>query len=158
MSEVQTAAGEAGTERRQALMQVCADALDSELTRAAEAFPEAATAEDLRPPEVGLVMLRGRISGSGNPFNVGEVTVTRAVVKLADGTVGYGYQMGRSLARARAAAIIDALGQSEHHRPTLDAAFVEPVRVRVAGERAETARQTAATRVDFFTMARGEDQ
>jgi len=158
MSNVHTTPVELVTERRQALMQVCADALDSELMRAVAAFPDAATAEDLRPPEVGLVMLRGRISGSGNPFNVGEITVTRAVVKLAEGTVGYGYQMGRSRARARAAAIIDALGQADRHRPTLDAVFVTPVRARVAGERAETARQTAATRVDFFTMARGEDQ
>ena len=36
----------------------------------------------LRRPEIGLVMVKGRISGSGAPFCAGEMTVTRAAVRL----------------------------------------------------------------------------
>ena len=31
----------------------------------------------LRPPECGLVMVRGRMGGSGAPYNAGEATVVR---------------------------------------------------------------------------------
>ena len=44
---------------------------------------------ELRAPETGLVMLRGRIGGSGASFNVGEATVTRAAVQLASGEQGF---------------------------------------------------------------------
>src|ERR1700744_4491144 len=36
----------------------------------------------LRPPETGLAMVRGRVGGSGDPFNLGEATVTRATLRL----------------------------------------------------------------------------
>ena len=36
----------------------------------------------LRAPETGLVMVRGRIGGTGAPFNVGEMTVTRCSVPV----------------------------------------------------------------------------
>ncbi|MGQ3358871.1 MAG: phosphonate C-P lyase system protein PhnG, partial [Phreatobacter sp.] len=42
-------------------------------------------AEVLRAPEIGLVMVRGRVGGDGAPFNLGEATVTRAAVALPDG-------------------------------------------------------------------------
>src|SRR5260370_10209952 len=45
----------------------------------------------LRRPEIGLVMLQGRISGSGAPFAAGEMTVTRAAVRLDSGQLGIGY-------------------------------------------------------------------
>ncbi len=35
----------------------------------------------LRRPETGLVMVQGRIGGSGAHFNLGEVTVTRCVLR-----------------------------------------------------------------------------
>ena len=40
----------------------------------------------LRSPEIGGVMVRGRAGAIGAPFNLGEMTVTRASIKLADGT------------------------------------------------------------------------
>src|SRR2546429_5457117 len=47
--------------------------------------------EDLREPENGLVMVRGRIGGDGAPFNLGEAAGTRAPVRLATGEGGFGY-------------------------------------------------------------------
>jgi alpha-D-ribose 1-methylphosphonate 5-triphosphate synthase subunit PhnG len=49
----------------------------------------------VRRPEIGLVMLQGRISGSGAPFAAGEMTVTRAAIRLQSGELGIGYVGGR---------------------------------------------------------------
>ena len=68
--------------------------------------------EDLREPENGLVMVRGRIGGDGAPFNLGEATVSRAAVRLATGEVGFGYTLGRDRQKARMIALCDALVQS----------------------------------------------
>lgn len=142
---------------RQALMRICADATPEELARALADCGDVPNAQDVRPPEAGLVMLRGRIGGDGAPFNVGEATVTRAVVRLADGTLGYSYLLGRSVERARLAAIVDALGQHETWRARLETVLVAPVAARREAELARQREEAAATRVNFFTMVRGED-
>ncbi|MBB3771825.1 alpha-D-ribose 1-methylphosphonate 5-triphosphate synthase subunit PhnG [Angulomicrobium tetraedrale] len=126
--------------------------IDAVLARLAP-LPSAA---DLRPPEVGLVMLRGRTGGDGAPFNLGEATVARAAVRLADGASGFAYRLGRDARAARAAAIIDALWQDADRRAAVEAAL-KPVRARLAGEVAQVRAETAATKVDFFTLVRGED-
>lgn len=136
-------------------MSTCAAATSAELAEVAGRLAPASTPADIRPAEPGLVMLRGRMGGEGSAFNVGEATVTRAAVRLADGRRGFAYQLGRDTAKARNAAILDALMQGAE-RPAVEAALA-PVRERLAREAASAARRTAATRVDFFTMARGED-
>ena len=93
--------------------QATADELLAALARAGAA-PEA---EDLRAPETGLVMVRGRIGGDGRPFNAGEATVTRAAVRLPGGETGFAYHLGRDRARARLAAILDAHWQRPEARP-----------------------------------------
>lgn len=138
-------------------MRICAEALEAELEEALRACGGAPGARDVRAPEIGLVMLRGRIGGDGAPFNVGEATVTRAVVAVADGTMGYAYLLGRSVRRARLAAIVEALGQDAGHRAVLEAVLVAPVRARLDAALATQRAQSAATRVNFFTLVRGED-
>jgi len=138
-------------------MRICADATEAELEQAVAAFGPAAEADEVRAPETGLVMLRGRIGGDGTPFNVGEATVTRAVVRLKNGTLGYAYLLGRSAKRARCAAVIDALGQYEAMRAMLQEALVDPVESRRNAELKREREETAATRVNFFTLVRGED-
>jgi alpha-D-ribose 1-methylphosphonate 5-triphosphate synthase subunit PhnG len=113
--------------------------------------------EDLRPPESGLVMLRGRIAGAGAPFNVGEATVTRAAVKLASGEIGASYIFGRDTAKARSAALVDALWQSDQWRARIEADVIDPLSHSLSETDGRAAAQTAATRVDFFTLVRGED-
>src|SRR5438445_13338578 len=68
--------------------------------------------EDLREPENGLVMARGRAGGDGAPFNLGEATISRAAVRLSTGAVGFGYTLGRDREKARLIALCDALVQS----------------------------------------------
>lgn len=111
---------------------------------------------DLKPAEAGLVMLRGRIGGDGAPFNLGEASVTRAVVELRGGVRGYGFALGRDRAKARAAAVLDALWQVEGERDLVSSEVLAPVAARLSAEKARTMAETAATRVDFFTMVRGE--
>ncbi len=143
---------------RQRLMLACARATVDEMAAAVARFDVAGAARDLRPVETGLVMLRGRVGATGAPFNVGEVAVTRAAVRLPDRSVGFGYQMGRSHERARLAAVIDALGQDQSRRTLLETDFITPVLARAAAEDRDVAAQSAQTRVDFLTMARGEDE
>lgn len=114
--------------------------------------------EFVRPPEAGMVMVRGRIGGGGAPFNLGEATVTRAVARLKSGAVGYATVLGRDLRRAGFAALLDAAWQTEAHRDLVEADLLGPVRARLAASAELTARRTAATKVAFFTLVRGEDE
>ncbi|WP_404864046.1 phosphonate C-P lyase system protein PhnG [Georhizobium sp. MAB10] len=110
----------------------------------------------VRPPETGLVTLRGRIGGGGSPFNVGEVTVTRASVEL-DGHIGHAYALGRDRKKALQSAICDALCQDETRREMIEQQILKPLRKAEQEADARRAEETAATKVDFFTMVRGED-
>ena len=110
----------------------------------------------LRSPEIGGVMVRGRAGAIGAPFNLGEMTVTRASVKLADGTVGHGYVQGRSKDHALQAALVDALMQTEAADP-VETALLTPLRDAITARKTDRAAKAAATKVDFFTMVRGED-
>ncbi|MDF3810565.1 MULTISPECIES: phosphonate C-P lyase system protein PhnG [Rhodopseudomonas] len=111
---------------------------------------------DLRQPENGLVMLRGRIGGDGAAFNLGEATVSRAAVRLDSGEVGFGYALGRDRDKARAIALCDAMLQSADHADLVEAEVLAPLRQRLEAQDNVVAEQTAATRVDFYTLLRGE--
>jgi alpha-D-ribose 1-methylphosphonate 5-triphosphate synthase subunit PhnG len=112
--------------------------------------------ENLREPENGLVMVRGRIGGDGAPFNIGEATVSRAAIRLASGEVGFGYTLGRDRQKARMMALCDALIQSADHADALEAQVLAPLRAAMTSKRNRSAAETAATRVDFYTLVRGE--
>lgn len=113
--------------------------------------------EWLRRPHVGLVMVRGKAGGTGNQFNLGEMTVTRCALRLADGTIGHGYVQGRDRCHAQLAALLDALLQHDDRRQALMAQVIEPLQAKHAKHRQERSRKAAATKVEFFTMVRGEN-
>lgn len=110
----------------------------------------------VRGPEAGLVMIRGRIGGGGAPFNLGEATVSRATIRLETGEIGFGQTLGLAPRKAELAAVFDALAQRDDHAGAV-ADLVASIEKAIASQDAEQRRQTAATRVDFFTMVRGED-
>ena len=112
--------------------------------------------ENLREAENGLVMVRGRIGGDGAPFNMGEATVSRAAVRLATGEIGFGYTLGRDRQKAEMIALCDALIQTSDHAGVIETQVLAPLRAAIASERHRKAAETAATRVDFYTMVRGE--
>jgi len=143
-------------EQRRAAMAVLARATSGEIeSQITSHFPDI-DGTDLRPPEIGLVMLRGRIGGDGSPFNVGEATVTRAAVKLPSGEVGFAYVLGRDEKKARLAALCDALWQKRSQ--DVERHVLAPLRNAQQKRRDLERAQTAATRVDFFTLVRGEDE
>ncbi len=110
----------------------------------------------LRPPEAGAVMVRGRAGGTGGAFNLGETTVTRCALQLADGTVGHAYVAGHDREKARIAALCDALMQTDA-APRVRAGVLVPLAGTARAAAMARAGRAAATRVDFFTLVRGED-
>jgi alpha-D-ribose 1-methylphosphonate 5-triphosphate synthase subunit PhnG len=107
----------------------------------------------LRRPETGLFMVRGRIGGTGNRFNFGEITVTRCTLRLSDGCSGVAYVHGRSHRRAEMAALADALLQGDS-RPVLQQALLDPIAQYLEERAAQMAHKAQSTRVEFFTVAR----
>jgi alpha-D-ribose 1-methylphosphonate 5-triphosphate synthase subunit PhnG len=101
-------------------------------------------------------MVRGRIGGDGAPFNLGEATVSRAAVRLASGEVGFGYTLGRDREKARMIALCDALVQSHEFADDIETQVIAPLRAAMLARRSARAAEAAATRVDFYTMVRGE--
>ena len=111
----------------------------------------------LRAAETGLVMVRGRAGGTGAPFNLGEMTVTRCSVTLDDGRVGHAYVPGRDGRHAERAAVLDAILQDEAAREALGPMIIEPLVAARRARQQETRARVAGTRVEFFTMVRGEE-
>lgn len=139
------------------MMSVLARASASDLQMRLNALANRPAFTQVRRPEVGLVMIRGRIAGSGAPFNVGEATVTRSCVQIASGEIGVSYILGRDVAKANDAALVDALWQCADWRDRVEDVVVRPLAEELAQRDAHAAAATAQTRVDFFTLVRGED-
>lgn len=137
------------TDARRRWLGVLAKATTAEL----EAIRPETPLEILRAPEIGLVMVRGRAGATGKRFNLGEVTVTRCAVRAPDGTIGHGHVMGRDKKKARLVAEIDAALQ----RAADPLAVIAPLARAQHERRAATLRKAAATRVEFFTLVRGDE-
>lgn len=119
----------------------------------------------LRRPETGLMMIQARVGGSGERFNLGEVTVTRCALRLGEmddaSPVGVSYVLGRDHRQAQLAAIADALLQDATHHGDLEVRLLEPIRQSLMQKKSTRHARAQTTKVDFFTVAReassGED-
>jgi alpha-D-ribose 1-methylphosphonate 5-triphosphate synthase subunit PhnG len=140
---------------RAAWMGLLARADAADLAAAMHALGAPPAFEALRPAQQGLVMARGRAGATGAAFNLGETTATRCAVRLATGETGVAYVLGRGKAHALNAALCDAMLQGP------DAARVRervlaPLAEAEAKRRAARAAKAAATKVEFFTLVRGD--
>jgi alpha-D-ribose 1-methylphosphonate 5-triphosphate synthase subunit PhnG len=144
-------------EARRRWMSVLACATPAELASAWAGLGAPPPYRVLRGPECGLVMVRGRAGGTGAEFNLGEMTVTRCSVQLADGVTGHAWVRGRSASHAEQAAVLDALLQDASRRPGLEAAVVAPLAEGQASRRQAARARVAPSRVEFFTMVRGDE-
>ena len=108
----------------------------------------------LKAPETGTMMVEGRAGGAGRRFNLGEATVTRCVVRLSNGRMGFSYALGRDGRKARLAAILDARLQLNPQDEALRSG-VASLAAKQAAARDLASRKAAATKVDFFTLVRG---
>lgn len=111
----------------------------------------------IRAPEIGLAQVQARMGATGKRFNMGDVTVTRCVLKLANGNLGYSYLSGRNKGHAELAAVIDALMQSENYQEALMQSIIEPLQAKRVEQQQQRQQQVASSKVDFFTLVRGED-
>jgi alpha-D-ribose 1-methylphosphonate 5-triphosphate synthase subunit PhnG len=143
--------------KRRAAMAVLAESAAAEIASLVETLEPLPAFDDMRAPENGLVMIRGRVGGDGAQFNLGEATVSRAVVRLATGEIGFGYVLGRDRGKARLIALCDALVQTKDHSAAIENNVIAPLQARLEAQLDLRARQVAATKVDFFTLVRGED-
>jgi alpha-D-ribose 1-methylphosphonate 5-triphosphate synthase subunit PhnG len=155
MDAIKQNTGTAANVRKRA-MGLLARASTAELQAGWQAIEPKPDVHPVRGPETGLVMVRGRVGGGGDPFNLGEATVSRATVRLTSGEIGHGQLLGNDREKARLAAIFDALHQRPEHRSIVDQ-LIDAVESRIHAEDRKHAEQTAATRVDFFTMVRGDN-
>ena len=144
-----------GQARRKAAMAVLAHSEAADIAGHLEAIALPAH-EDLREPENGLVMVRGRVGGDGAPFSLGEATVSRAAVRLSTGEVGFGYTLGRDRHKAKLIALCDAMVQSDEFATAVEADVIAPLRAAMIEKRSRKSAEAAATRVDFYTLVRGE--
>ena len=137
---------------RQRWMGILARSTEAELASLWEHYDEKREYSFLREPEIGLVMVRGRAGGTGARFNLGEMTVSRCSVTLKDGTIGHGYVKGRNRKHAEMIAVFDA-----HFQTTGAAPFINELAAVQKRRSDQKSAKAAATKVDFYTMVRGED-
>jgi alpha-D-ribose 1-methylphosphonate 5-triphosphate synthase subunit PhnG len=136
-------------------MSLLAQADPAELAAAMDAFAPPADAAWLRPAQTGLYMLRGRIGGTGPQFNFGEVTVTRCSVQ-AGSHIGHAWVRGSNARHAELAALADAILQDDEQHAQVRTQVVEPLRRMLDERRDAASRKAAASKVEFFTVVRGE--
>ncbi|KAJ55682.1 phosphonate metabolism protein PhnG [Actibacterium mucosum KCTC 23349] len=142
---------------RQEWMSLLAKSPKGVLSTLVDALGAAPSFSWLRAPEIGGVMVRGRAGGTGAAFNMGEMTITRCTLKLEEsGVVGHAYVQGRDKDHARNVALVDALLQTER-AADIRASVLTPLAADMTTRRNTRAAKAAATKVDFFTLARGED-
>ncbi len=143
-------------QQRQRWMRVLAMAPAETLEDAWQALENKPDYTLLRTAEVGSAMVRARAGGSGGQFNMGEMTVTRCVVRLSNGMTGHAYVAGRDKRKTELAAAFDALLQMDDHRANLLPTLIVPLETRQQSARDVRSRKVQATRVNFFTMVRGD--
>ena len=111
----------------------------------------------LKSAETGTLMIEGRAGGTGRRFNLGEATMTRCVVRLESGTMGFAYALGTDRGKALLCAILDALLQDPVGGPALADSEIAPLAAHQNAVRELALRKAASTKVDFFTLVRGHD-
>ncbi len=143
---------------RQRRLRLLARAERCRLEQVYAALPQQPGYRRLKQPETGLAMLRARAGGVGQRFNLGEMTISRCVVALeAGGVMGVGYVPGRDQRKAELVALFDALSQDAAMAAALEASLFAPLESELNQAQATREAKVAATKVDFFTMVRGED-
>ena len=142
---------------RQRWMRVLAHSQPAALSARMSALSLAPEYDTLRAPEIGLVQIQARMGGTGERFFAGDATLTRAAIRLNSGTLGYSYVLGRDKAHAERCAVIDALLQEQPYFQTLMEILIAPLEADRAARIAARQAEVNTSRVDFFTLVRGDN-
>ncbi|WP_196861925.1 MULTISPECIES: phosphonate C-P lyase system protein PhnG [unclassified Polaromonas] len=143
-------------EPRRRWLAILARASRPELEAALMPFGDLPPLAHVRAPEPGMVMLRGRVGGTGDAFNLGEASVTRCALRVGASALGVGYALGRDRRKAELIAIFDAWLQDAGRHARLQREVVEPLAIQQAAQRSTASQAAATSKVEFFTFVRGE--
>jgi|SRR5476649_869463 len=144
-------------EQRQRWMAVLAASPPARLAALWQALELRAEYQLVRAPEIGLTQLQARMGATGRRFVMGDMTVTRAVIRLENGTYGYSYIAGRDKAHAELCALADGLMQQAAYQERLQRNLIEPLAALRREQQQMRGTEIAASRVDFFTLVRGDN-
>jgi alpha-D-ribose 1-methylphosphonate 5-triphosphate synthase subunit PhnG len=145
------------TAQRQQLISVLAKSSLSDIKKYWKQSLEDFDYSTLRQPQTGMVMAVARTEAKGEPFNLGEVSVTRCALRLSSGETGIGYVMGSNKEHALHVAMLDAIAQQQNQYAEIHAQVIQPLQQKFLQTHQKQQQKTDSTRVDFFTMVRGED-
>ena len=144
-----------GFSSRQRSMAILARARRQDLEAVIQRVGGVPDVEVLKPAEAGTILIEGRAGGTGARFNVGEAAVTRCVIRTAEGKLGVAYALGVDRRKSFLAAVLDGLLQDPAQHPRL-LGEIDRLALEQESIRGTKSRKAAATRVEFFTMVRGE--
>ena len=119
------------TATRQRWMRVLAHSQPAALAARMNALSLTPDYDTLRAPEIGLVQIQARMGGTGERFFAGDATLTRAV--------------------------IDALLQEQPYFQTLMETLITPLEADRSARLAARQAEVNTSRVDFFTLVRGDN-
>ncbi len=142
--------------KRQEWMSILAKADPKLLNRLWCDFSDRPSWTNIRAPETGMVMVRGKTGGVGTTFNVGEMTLTRATVRLDNGISGVAYVQGRSALKAEQSAVLDAMLQDDRYATSTFTSIIKPLEKAIKKQKTTAGKKAAKTKVEFFTMVRGK--
>lgn len=145
------------TATRQRWMRVLAHSQPAALRDRMNALSLTPDYDTIRAPEIGLVQIQARMGGTGQRFFAGDAPLTRAAIRLNSGTLGYSYVLGRDKAHAERCALIDALLQQPETQALLQEKLIAPLAALREEQRQLRAREIASSKVDFFTLVRGDN-
>lgn len=146
-------------QQRQQLLSTLARSSFSDIETHWNSNPDQHQFQHIRKPETGMIMAVGRAGGNGDPFNMGEVTVSRCTLRLESGETGFGYVRGRNLKHAETIALLDAISQkhNDESRHVVEE-LLPALQKLIETEKQQKQSDAQQTRVDFFTMVRGESE
>jgi len=141
---------------RQRFMGILARASGDEVAALLARIEPQPSYELIKRPETGTLMLEGRAGGAGQRFNMGEATMTRCVIRLSDGTMGFSYALGRDRKKAEQSAVLDAVLKSNKSEAAMLHDGINAMAQSQSEQRDQASRKAAATKVNFFTLVRGD--
>jgi alpha-D-ribose 1-methylphosphonate 5-triphosphate synthase subunit PhnG len=128
----------------------------TDLESAVEKFNPAAAYDYIVKPETGMLMVQAKADGSNARFNLGEITVSKCILKVNGQYLGAGWTMGSDLRHAELAALFDGLLQDPEYHQAINETLIPLLREKQKARNDRLLKDAADTKVDFFTLKRGE--
>lgn len=107
-------------------------------------------------PETGMLMVQAKADGSNSRFNLGELTVSKCILEIKGKYIGTGWVMGSNHRHAELAALFDGLLQDPAHHDRLMETLMPRLEEKQRIKTKALIKEASDTKVEFFTLKRGE--